>query len=355
MAMASGGEIHYGRQAPIIGVMIPPEFEPESVMMAVRSIEEAGFAELWITEDCGYSGGFTMAATALSAVDSLRVGMAITPALARNSVFLAMEIATLCRLYPHRFLPGIGHGWPPWMENIGVNVASPLTAMEEVVEATRRLLQGEPVTLEGVYVKLHNALLTHPPKYSPPISLGVSQVKSLQLSGRIADGTILSEGASPAYVSRALAAISTGLANCDQPRQHRISVISWCEISEDIGQGCERLRPIVADFLTSGALNPQLAALGLKYESSGSVGNRSDTEPDDDFILKVAIVGNPNECLRRLKQLFEAGADAVILRAATTASHVQLVERLSTFLPYWLRSLMLGVSDGYVPFPANFA
>ena len=64
-------------QAPIIGVMIPPGFEPENLVMAARRIEAAGFAELWIAEDCGYDGGFTTAATALSSVDSLRVGMAI--------------------------------------------------------------------------------------------------------------------------------------------------------------------------------------------------------------------------------------------------------------------------------------
>lgn len=326
-------------QAPIIGVMIPPGFEPENLVMAARRIEAAGFAELWIAEDCGYDGGFTTAATALSSVDSLRVGMAIAPSLVRNPVFLAMEIATLCRLYPNRFLPGIGHGWPPWMESVGAKVASPLTALEEVVEATRLLLRGEPVTLEGVYVKLRNARLIHPPVYSPPIFLGVSQMKSLQLSGRIADGTILSEGTSPEYVSRALNAINTGQGGHGQPRQHRITVISWCELSEDVAQGCKRLRPIVSDFLKSGALNPQLAALGLRPARPWPTEGGPDGEPDDNFILNVAIVGNPDECLQKLAQLVEAGADAVIVRAATITAHVQLVDRLAAVLPHWQQSL----------------
>ena len=57
---------------------------------------------------------------------------------------------------------------------------------------------------------MDQAKLVHPPDQIPPISLGVVGPKSLSLSGRVADGTILSEYSSPAYVSWARGQITKG-------------------------------------------------------------------------------------------------------------------------------------------------
>jgi 5,10-methylenetetrahydromethanopterin reductase len=334
------------RNVPIIGVMMPSEFEPEKIADVARDIQTAGFSEMWLAEDCGYGGGFSSAGVALSATTSLRIGVGIFPALVRNPVFLAMEIATLCRLYPKRFLPGIGHGWRPWMEDIGAEVKSPLAALEEVVTATRLLLQGERISLDANYIKLRNVFLTHPPTYAPPLSLGVSRVKSLELSGRMADGTILPEGTSPEYLTRALESIRTGA--CSGGRAsgyHRVTVITWCEVTENEREGCERLRPVIAEFLNSGTLDPQLAALSVNGEHAYFPEIGSAAEPSDEIIMRLAVVGDAKRCLGRLAQLAKAGADAIIVKAATDATHYQLVNRLAEVLPEWHKSLQIVTKD----------
>lgn len=329
------------RKVPSIGVMMPSEFVPEKIADVAHNIQAAGFSEMWLAEDCGYGGGFSAAGAALSATSSLRIGVGIFPALVRNPAFLAMEIATLCRLYPRRFLPGIGHGWHPWMEAIGAQVRSPLTALEEVIVATRLLLQGEQVNLDSNYVKLRNVVLSHPPNYAPLLSLGVSRVKSLELSGRVADGTILPEGTSPEYLSHALESINAGACSGVRPsRYHRVTVITWCEVADNTIEGYERLRPVIAEFLNSGSLDPQLAALGMERRQPYSLEKGSAAELSDEIVMRLAVVGDAQYCLRRLVQLAKAGADAVIVKAATDATHFELVNRLAGVLPKWRESLI---------------
>ena len=40
-----------------------------------------------------------------------------------------MEIATIERLFPGRFVPAIGHGVQRWMGQVGARVESPLTLL----------------------------------------------------------------------------------------------------------------------------------------------------------------------------------------------------------------------------------
>jgi len=100
-------------------------------------IDQSGLDELWVVEDLGLAGGIAQAATLLADTSRVRVGIGITPAVARNPAYLAMEIAALSRMHPGRFMPGIGHGMPNWLEQVGARPTSLLTALEEVATAVK--------------------------------------------------------------------------------------------------------------------------------------------------------------------------------------------------------------------------
>src|SRR5512145_1169108 len=105
--------------APAIGVIFHPTFPPETLADYARQAEAAGFDELWLWDDCFLPGAFTSAAIALTATERLKVGIGLLPATVYNPLFAAMEITTLARAFPGRFLPGFGYGVDTWMKQIG--------------------------------------------------------------------------------------------------------------------------------------------------------------------------------------------------------------------------------------------
>ncbi len=187
-----------------IGMCFDRTFPAGAMPEYARRVEAAGIEQLWVIEDCFYTAGVSLAATALAVTDSLKVGIGIMPAVARNPAITAMEIATLCNIAPGRFIPGIGHGLQNWMQQMGARTPSPLTTLDETITVVKRLLAGDEVTFSGREVTLDAVQLDQPPSVVPPVIAGVQQHKSMAVAGRVADGVLLVEGAGPAYVNWAL-------------------------------------------------------------------------------------------------------------------------------------------------------
>ncbi len=217
-----------------IGAMIRRDIPPER-MAGHAAVIQTGFDELWVVEDLPFAGGVSAAATALAVTHSGIVGHGIAPAPFRNPAALAMEWAMLARLYPGRFIGGIGHGVQRWMEQIGERVNSPLTLLEETISAVRRLLAGESVTMEGRYVQLDGIRLEFPPPTVPKVLAGVSGPKSLVLSGAVADGTLISEGHGPAEISRARELTDRGRAQTGRSEPHHLTVFAGFYLGDPDG------------------------------------------------------------------------------------------------------------------------
>jgi alkanesulfonate monooxygenase SsuD/methylene tetrahydromethanopterin reductase-like flavin-dependent oxidoreductase (luciferase family) len=299
-----------------LGIMYRREHAPESLPLFARKAEEAGFDEIWVVEDCFYASGIASATAALAVTNRISVGLGIMPAVARNPVFTAMEIATLARLYPGRFLPGIGHGMAGWMRQIGAFPKSQLAALEEVAFTVREILAGKRIDFRGKQVHLDQVELVHPPDVIPPISLGVRGPKSLALSGKIADGTILAEFAAPAYVSWAKTQIAGGIED-GSVADHRMTVFVWACAGASTEDAREGLRPLVASAIVSGKVDVQLAPMGIMSQVR-ELRSIEDFETlaaaiPDPWIDQLAVVGTPDDWRASIDRFVDAGADAVVL------------------------------------------
>jgi 5,10-methylenetetrahydromethanopterin reductase len=265
-----------------LGFVVRPELPPERLADTARSVEAAGFDELWLWEDCFLAGGIAAAATALAATATIRVGLGIMPAPVRNPAFAAMELAALARIHPGRLHAGFGHGVTAWMRQIGAKPESQVALLEETVAAVRALLAGEELHVQGRYVQLDGVRLDHPPDEPPPISCGVRRERSLAVSGRVADGTILSEGGPVEYIEWAKQHIAA-------TRPHRLTVYTWW------GEDRAAVQAAAAERRAEGG--PQARALG----------------DDPDWFERVAVTGEPERCAAQIRRLAAAGADAVVL------------------------------------------
>jgi alkanesulfonate monooxygenase SsuD/methylene tetrahydromethanopterin reductase-like flavin-dependent oxidoreductase (luciferase family) len=234
------------------GAMFDRDRQPEELADFARQCETLGYDELWVVEDCFWTGGVSSAAVALAATERITVGIGIAPAPLRNPALLAMEIAALARYFPGRIICGIGHGVRDWMAQVGALAESQLTLLEETITAVRSLLHGNTVTMSGRYVQLNNVALVHPPRLVPPVLAGVMKPKSLTIAGRVADGTILSEETTPESLRDAIVTI-------DAATVHDVTVFAFVQIDDaswsshaidalcDAGAASVVIRPVGAD------------------------------------------------------------------------------------------------------------
>jgi alkanesulfonate monooxygenase SsuD/methylene tetrahydromethanopterin reductase-like flavin-dependent oxidoreductase (luciferase family) len=191
----------------VLGVVFRPQLPPERLRSVAEAAEAAGVAQLWLWEDSFFAGGIASASAALAWTSRLQVGIGLLPVPLRNPALTAMEIATVTRLFPDRFLPGLGHGVLDWMAQAGAAVASPMTLLREYTAAVRALLAGERVSTAGRYVKLDGVALTWPPESPPPLFVGGHGPKTVRLAAELGDGLLLGSFVSLDAVREARAAV----------------------------------------------------------------------------------------------------------------------------------------------------
>jgi alkanesulfonate monooxygenase SsuD/methylene tetrahydromethanopterin reductase-like flavin-dependent oxidoreductase (luciferase family) len=277
-----------------LGVLFRPEWPPEDLPAFARGAEGDGFAELWLVEDCFLAGGLTMAATALAATETLGVGIGLLPVALRNPALTAMEIAGLARVHPARLTVVLGHGVEPWMRQIDARPPDRIAALEETVTVVKALLAGEAVTLHGRHVSLDAVRLAHAPVTPPPILVGTTGPRGLEVAGRSADGILLPEGSVPEAVrwARAEAGGKTTV------------VYAWLSLDDDRSAAAAALRPAVQAW----------QGLGLYGELTERAGlDDASVPPEDDRLRAVAVAGDARDCARAIAELWAAGADTVVL------------------------------------------
>lgn len=299
-----------------IGLVAPADLPPSDFVRFAQQAERLGFAELWIVEDCFLQGGIAQAAVALASTTRINVGIGILPAGARNVAFASMDVATLANLFPGRLVVGVGHGMPKWMRQTGSWPASPLTLLEEYITAMKDLLSGTQVSRDGRYVNLTDVLLGTPPTTVPPIYAGVRGPKSMAISGRVADGTLLAEPVTPEYlrVVRSQVAAPAAL--------HKLGAYNVAAVDESADRARDLARQSL-QWIGEPDWAPHIAPLPFATEFAAlrrAVATREEfaTSLPDEWVDQLAVVGTPAQAKARLTELSEAGANHVILIPAGT-------------------------------------
>lgn len=289
----------------------PREYPAGAVVEFAETLESGGVDQLWVIEDCFYTAGISLAATALARTDRLQVGLGILPVVARNPAITAMELATLAELAPGRLLAGLGHGVQGWMEQMGARVASPLTALEETLTIIRRLLDGENLSFEGRMRRMDRVQLDAPPVIAPPLLAGVRQAKSVALAGRCADGLVLAEGTGPEYLRWARR-------QADPPGDFRVAVFAVMSIEDDPVEARAKVAPFLAGLLD--APNPGLDChthIDEIREIHAERGLDGLTAMPGEWWTDIGAVGTLDDAVAHVERLHDAGADDVSLFPAS--------------------------------------
>lgn len=292
-----------------LGLCFPRELPAPFVREVAERLEADGLDQLWLIEDCSFTTAPSLAATAFAVTDRLHVGVGILPAVARNAAITAMELATLAQLAPGRLLAGIGHGVQEWMEQIGARPASPVTALDEVVTTVKRLLAGEAVTLDGRYVRMRDVTLDAPPPTGPPLLAGVRGPKSLELTGRIADGLILADCAGPTHTRASIA--QTGRAG---DPTFRTCVFSALCLTNDRRDAHRLMAPFVESQLAAPWPgiddHPHIDEIRERH-AAGGIDAIASMPPD--WWLELGAIGDLDDVLAHADAMHRAGTTELAL------------------------------------------
>ena len=301
---------------PSIGLVMGSAIAPEQLISGASTAESVGFEEIWLAEDYFFTGGISGATMVLDATNKIKVATGIVSAMVRHPAVLAMEISTLSRAHPGRFTAGIGLGVPAWLRQMGLHPPSSLAAMRECVESVKVLLEGQELSFEGSTFSFDKVKLTYPEDVPTPLHMGVSGPRMLQLSGRIADGTVLSVAASHDYVRWAKEQIGIGSREAGRTENHHMTVFALYSVDEDPQVARDAVRGPLGFYKSHGT-----NALTDVYGNSAQIkdlltehGTESFAEHmPSQWIEDLTIAGTPEECAEKIRAFGEAGADTVAL------------------------------------------
>jgi alkanesulfonate monooxygenase SsuD/methylene tetrahydromethanopterin reductase-like flavin-dependent oxidoreductase (luciferase family) len=315
-----------------LGLLIASQVPPENIPELAQLAEREGFGELWIPEDYFFYGGVSGAMAALGATSEIKVGIGVMSAMARHPAALAMEIASIDRLYPDRMWPGIGLGVPHWVEQMGLLPKSPLTALRETVVNVRKLLAGEEITFEGKVHSFDKVALTHPSATNPPIYMGVIGPKMLNLSGEVADATLVSVLAGTKYLGWLGERVKEGQAKAGREGEHhRVSTFALYAVDKDSAKAKAEARAVTAFYLAAVPKSALTDVYGIAdelwdmYERGGeNAAELIAREMPDQWIEDLVVAGDPDEVAEKIQALIDAGSDSVALApvAADRAAEV---------------------------------
>ena len=284
------------------------------ILACAKYLSKTRVDTVWIPETWGMEC-FSMLA-AISNITTQNLGSSIVNIYSRSPSVIAMAAATVDKLSDGRFVLGLGTSSPPIVQDFhGIKFEQPLLRMQEYVEIIRLILAGGKINYTGNIFKLQNfKLLIKPHRHKIPIYLAAVNHNMINLTWKIADGTILY--LRPKDEMRSMIKTQQSKRNIDVTCQIITSVSNDPEIA-DI-----RAKKTLAFYIAVGAIYRRFLAdngynnvctdIYSQYKESGT---RSIHELISDSMLNdLCISGTPTECKEKLSSFRDTGIDMPILQ-----------------------------------------
>jgi 5,10-methylenetetrahydromethanopterin reductase len=177
----------------------------ERTVAFARLADEAGLDSLWLNEDPEGWDAFAVLGALARETGHVRLGTGVTNPYHRHPNLIAASVATLDRLSGGRAFLGLGRGQPEWYARaLGIETGSPLDRLAETIDLLRQWWTPPHRASSAGPLRIDAWERSIVPLDSPPIYLAAVGPKALELAGRLADGVLFNELASPEYLAGAI-------------------------------------------------------------------------------------------------------------------------------------------------------
>src|SRR5436190_9140363 len=292
----------------------------EAVALAQHAVA-AGASSLWMAEHLGYREAIaTCVAFALKAPGPMLVPTAVSPYL-WHPMPTAMALATLDEVAPGCTAIAVGTGNPLFLAESGRAIEKPVRAVREFTHALRKLWTGEPVHVDGEFVRLAGARLAFVPSAPLPIYIAAIGPDMLRLAGRIGDGVVLSAGLSTDSVRRSIATCAESAAKDgrDIARLRRAGYLFF-SVSHNAREALDAVREKLAFVMRNKFLGANIKASGIPVDQDmviASIARRDIAAAaaliPDEAVEAFAIAGTPQHCSERFRDFVDAGLNEPVL------------------------------------------
>jgi probable F420-dependent oxidoreductase len=268
-------------------------FDPAAMRAYLTRAEELGFASAWAQEQVigtfPLLGPVETLTYAAACTERLRLGCAVLVTSLHGPVHLAKSLSTLDQISRGRLDVGIGTGGRRMFSAFGVEPESFVARFTEGLSLMRALWTEPRVDFDGRFWQLTGAAMEPKPfqKPGPPIWFGGSHPAALRRAIRLGDGFFGAGSVTTKQFADQVQTVRETLASLDRdPAAFPIAKRVYIAVDDD----SERARTRIG------------AALDQVYGFFG----RRDLTP-------VAVCGTPDDCVRGLREVADAGAELILL------------------------------------------
>jgi len=233
----------------------PTDGDPERLRATLARIADAGVDHLCVGDHVSFFVGAgsdgLITATSLLAVQAelpVYVGLYLLPL--RHPLPVARQLATIAQLAPGRLTLGVGIGGedPHEIEICGVDPKTRGSRMDECLRILRSLALGTPLTFDGEYFTLADALIVPAPSPSIPLIVGGRSDAAISRAATLGDGWLGIWVSPRRYAAvRDQVALKAAAAGQDASRfEHALNV--WCGFASTRATAREQLAPQMQRF-----------------------------------------------------------------------------------------------------------
>lgn len=292
----------------------------ELVDLAVTA-EEAGFDQVWFAGDPFLLHPWSLCTAAALRTSRIQVGALGTNPCTVDPSEIAAHLGTLDLLSGGRALAGIGAHTDAMVPALGIDGTTTPARTAEAVRLVRALIAGQDAPTDGALYRWRPgcALGFTPARRRIPLYVTAYGEDFLTAAGGYGDG-VLPILFPPETAPEVVARIRAGAAAAGRdPAEVDVAGCVWVSVADDPAVAGDLIRPTIA-FFGPYLSDRELAVVGLSPAdfapvtaalADGGVAAAAELVTDD--MLRLAVVGTPEEVVDRLRRLVEAGVTQLSL------------------------------------------
>jgi len=283
-----------------------------SLVQQIQRAEESGFDAVWMPGVFGVDAMMVLAIAGRE-TSKIELGTFVIPTYPRHPTVIAQQALTVAAASGGRFTLGIGLSHRVVIENmLGLDYSKPIRHTREYLSVLMPLLRGEQVSFQGEEYRV-NAALQVAGTIAPPVLVAALGPQMLQLTGKMADGTVTWMGG-PKYLAETAVPTIRAAAAAAGRAEPRIVAGFPIAVTNDAAAARATASKVFAMYGTLPSYRAILDVEGATDPASVAiVGSESEVEAQVRALAKVGVTdlnvsaypveGDPG-AVRRTMELF---------------------------------------------------